>query len=122
VLGCPERGPDEAHARWLARAARDAKSAAARALLFDALASVHPLDEPELFEQEAPDDALIAFHRRRSGDSANAYSARLAALVERRLADGDERGLRSAAEALARSSDVRAVETFPSTPRPRASY
>jgi hypothetical protein len=112
VRGCPDRGPDEAHARWLSRAARDAKTAGARALLFDALASVHPLDEPELFEQEAPDDALIAFHRRRSGDSANAYSARLAALVERRLADGDERGLRNAAEALARSSDVRAVETF----------
>lgn len=112
VRGCPDRGADEAHARWLSRAARDAKTEGARALLFEALASVHPLDEPELFEQEAPDDALIAFHRRRSGDAANAYSARLAALVERRLADGDQRGLRSAAEALARSSDVRAIETF----------
>ena len=112
ALGCRDHGPDAAHPRWLARAARDAGHTAARALLFDVLASVHPLDEPELFEQEAPDDALIAFHRRRSGDTANVYSARLAGIIERRLADGDERGLRAAAEALARSSDARAVETF----------
>lgn len=112
ALGCRDRGPDAAHARWLARAAREAEQRAARALLFDVLASVHPLDEPELIEQEAPDDALIAFHRRRSGDNANVYSARLAGIVERRLADGDERGLRAAAEALARSSDARAVETL----------
>lgn len=112
VLGCRDREPDEAHIRWLSRAARETRAAAVRVLLFDALASVCPLDEPEFFESEAPDDALVAFHARRSGDTANVYSARLAGIVERRLADGDERGLRAAAEAFARSSDARVIETL----------
>lgn len=93
------------------RAARDASQPGARDLLFALLAAVHPLGESEVFDREAPDDALVAFYSRRSGDTIRVYSARLAALALRRLAEGDERGLRTAAYALARSSDARAVET-----------
>jgi len=112
LAGCPDGSPEPDHAIWLLRAARDASQPSARDLLFGLLASVHPLDEPEVFEQEAPDDALVTFHSRRSDDTTDVYSVRLAALVERRLAEGDARGLRTAAYALARSTDARAVETL----------
>jgi len=112
LLGCPDGPPDAAYAAWLLRAARDATHPDARAALFAALAFVHPLGEPEVFEREAPDDALIAYHRRRGNDTAAVYSERLAGLVERGVTDGDGYRLRAAAGALARSSDPRAVETF----------
>jgi hypothetical protein len=112
LLGCPDGAPDAAYAAWLLRAARDAAHPDARAALFAALAFVHPLGEPEVFEREAPDDALVAYLHRPGNDIELVYSKRLAGLVERRVADGDPYRLRAAAGALARSSDPRAVATF----------
>lgn len=112
LLGCPEGAPDPAHATWLLRAALEARPGEARTILYSALAYVHPLNAPEVFEDRVPDDAVVAYHRRRSGEAARIHSARLASIVRQRLAEGDRRGLQSAAQSYARLDHTETVVTF----------
>jgi len=112
LRGCPEGAPDPAYATWLLRAARDAPPGEARTILYVALAYLHPLDDPEVFEDRVPDDAVVAYHRRRSGETARIHSERLASIVKQRLAEGDRRGLQSAAESYAHLDHTKTLDTF----------
>jgi len=111
-LGCREGAPDPGYATWLLGAAQDAGPGVARTILYMALAHLHPLGDPEVFEHRVPDAAVVAYHRRRSGEAARIHSARLASIVAQRLAEGDRQGLQRAADAYALLDDTETIGTF----------
>jgi hypothetical protein len=89
------------HCEWLASEA-DGASGAAADLLWSALASCWPLDDPGRFERAGvPDDAVVSFYAKREHID-RVHSARLAAVVERRVGTSDASALENALIAYAR--------------------
>jgi hypothetical protein len=89
------------HCEWLASDADDASGAVAD-LLWSALAICWPLDDAGRFESAGvPDDAVVSYYAKRRRTD-RVHSARLAAVVERRVGASDASALENALNAYAR--------------------
>ncbi len=88
------------HCEWLASEA-DRASGATATFLWSATALCWPLNEAGRFEgDDVPDDAVVAFHAKRQRVD-RVHSARLAAIVDRRVRSSDAAAARDALEAYA---------------------
>ncbi len=97
AAGCEEMRD---HCEWLASEVDHASGAVAD-LLWSALATCWPLDDPGRFERAGvPDDALVSFYAKR-GHADRVHSAKLAAVVDRRIGASEASALKNALIAYA---------------------